>query len=56
MSENACLKIAITEFKVKMAERRGFCKQSSSSGRVSMTDAQVQEAINKMKLLRLTSQ
>lgn len=53
MSKEACLNIASKAFSVKMAESRGFCKQSSASGRVSLSNAQVEEAVTKTKLQQL---
>ncbi len=55
MSENACLGIASKVFSVKQAERRGFCKQAIASGRVSLSDAQVEEAVTRVKLLQLST-
>jgi hypothetical protein len=56
MSQNACLNIASKAFSVKMADRRGFCKHSSASGRVSMTDAQMEEAVSKAKVLQMSQE
>lgn len=56
MSQNACLNIASKAFSVKLADRRGFCKQSKASGRVSMSDAQMEEAVTKVKVLQLSQE
>ncbi len=55
MSENACLGIASKVFSVKQAERRGFCEQAIASGRVALSDAQVEEAVTRVKLLQLST-
>ena len=56
MSQNACLNIASKAFSVKMADRRGFCKQAKASGRVSMSDAQMEEAVTKAKVLQMSQE
>lgn len=56
MSQNACLNIASKAFSVKMADRRGFCKQAGASGRVSMSDAQMEAAVTKTKILQLSQE
>jgi hypothetical protein len=56
MSENACLNIASKAFSVKMADRRGFCELSGASGRVSLSDAQMEEAVTKTKILQLSQE
>lgn len=56
MSRNACLNIASKAFSVKMAHSRGFCKQASASGRVSMSDAQMEDAVNKVKVMQLSQE
>jgi hypothetical protein len=53
MSKHACLNIASKAFRVKLAEQRGFCQNSSRSGRVRLSDKQVEEAASKAKLLQL---
>lgn len=56
MSQNACLNIASKAFSVKMADRRGFCKHSGTSSRVSMSDAQMEEAVTKAKVLQMSQE
>lgn len=56
MTKNACLNIVSKAFLVKMADRRGFCKQSRASGRVSMSDAQMENAVTKAKILQFTQE
>ena len=54
MSKHACLNIASQAFDVKLAERRGFCKTAAAkSGRVHLTDKQVEEAVAKVKLMQM---
>lgn len=53
MSKHACLNIASKAFRVKLAEQRGFCKNAAKSGRVRLSDKQVEEAASKAKLLQL---
>lgn len=53
MSKHACLNIASQAFRVKLAEQRGFCKNAAKSGRVRLSDKQVEEAASKAKLLQL---
>lgn len=52
MSQNACLNVASQAFPVKAAEKRGFCG-SSKSGRVRLSDREVEEAVSKVRMQRL---
>jgi hypothetical protein len=56
MSENACINIASKAFSVKMADRSGFCKQAGAGGRVFMSDAQMEEAVTKAKVLQMSQE
>lgn len=56
MTQNACLNIVSKAFAVKMADRRGFCNQSGASGRVSMSDAQMEAAVSKVENLQLSQE
>lgn len=53
MSENACLNLVSKILPVKSAERRGYCDHNQNV--ISMTDAEVEAAVNQALLTKLVS-